>query len=117
MEACLESMERKSESRYQEAPKGEAAMKTVRALKKWHGDRHLAIRCRRQPKKQTQGDGGFWKKLATACRGVFHRAGVAQHKGRLHTRLMVKQRRRKKWTRDNVARGRKVGRNLKASLE
>jgi hypothetical protein len=39
----------------QQVPKEEDAVKTVRALKKRHGDRHLAVRCRRKPKKRIQG--------------------------------------------------------------
>jgi hypothetical protein len=32
----------------QEVSKEETAVKTVRALKKWYGDWHLAVGCRRQ---------------------------------------------------------------------
>jgi hypothetical protein len=73
MEACLESkeptsVEIKSVEVHEEVPKEEATVKTVRALKERYGDRHLAIGCCRQLKKQTQGNGGFWKKLATTHR-------------------------------------------------
>jgi hypothetical protein len=43
-----------------------AAVKTVRALKKQYGDRHLAVGYRLQLKKRTQGSGWFQKKLAAA---------------------------------------------------
>jgi hypothetical protein len=65
----------------QEVTKEEAPVKTVRALKKRHGDRNLAVRHRRQLKKRTQGNGGSRKKLAAACRGVTRRAIPAQRKG------------------------------------
>jgi hypothetical protein len=52
MEACLKEMKRE----------------TFGAPKKRYRDRHLAIGRHRQPKKQTQGDGGSQKKLAAACR-------------------------------------------------
>jgi hypothetical protein len=78
-EACLESkeptpLEVGSVAVHEETPKEVAALKTVRALKKWHRDRHLAIRHRGQPKKRIQGNGGSWKKLAVACRGMARRA-------------------------------------------
>jgi hypothetical protein len=48
-EACQESNEPTSSdveaiAVYEKVPKEEAAVKTSRALKKWHGDQHLAIR-------------------------------------------------------------------------
>jgi hypothetical protein len=64
----------------QEVPKEETAMKTFGALKKRHGDRHLAVGRHRKPKKQTHGDGGSRKKL-DACRGMIRRAIPARHKG------------------------------------
>jgi hypothetical protein len=101
-EACLESKEPTSleidfESEHQEAPKEDAAVKTVRALKKRHGDRLLALERRRKPKKRTQGSGGSCKKLAAARRGMTRRAEVAPRKGR---------------GRDNVARGTSKGRTF-----
>jgi hypothetical protein len=39
------------------------------AMKKQHGDLDLAIGCRWEPEKRTQGKGGSQKKLAAACRG------------------------------------------------
>jgi hypothetical protein len=42
---------------HEEVPKEEAAAKLVRALKKRHGDRHLAVWHCQKPKKRTQGDG------------------------------------------------------------
>jgi hypothetical protein len=49
-EACLESMEPASEEtesglQHQEVPKKEEAVGTVKALKKWYGDWHLAVQC------------------------------------------------------------------------
>jgi hypothetical protein len=37
-------------------------VKTFGAVKRWHGDRHLAVRRRGQPKKPTQWSGGSRKK-------------------------------------------------------
>jgi hypothetical protein len=90
MEANLEEM--KSVAVHTEVPKEEAALKTVRALKERYGVWHLTVEHRRQPKKWTQGNGGSQKKLAAACKGMTYCAGVAWHKGRGHTELMVKQR-------------------------
>jgi hypothetical protein len=49
MEACLESKEPtseeiESEAEHEEVPKEEAAAETFGALKKWHGDQHLAVK-------------------------------------------------------------------------
>jgi hypothetical protein len=52
----------KSIAEHQEVPKEEAAVETIGALEDRYGDRHLAIGCLRQPKKWTQGDGGYQKK-------------------------------------------------------
>jgi hypothetical protein len=67
-EACLESKERKSVETesvavHEEVPKNEAAVKTVRALKKRYGNLHLDVKCRRQLQNRVQGDGGSRKKL------------------------------------------------------
>jgi hypothetical protein len=72
--------ERKTVVEQQEALKVEAAVKTFGALKKRHGDRHLAIGRRRKPKKRTQGDGWSRKKLVTASRLMTRRAIPALHK-------------------------------------
>jgi hypothetical protein len=61
--ASMEEM--KSVEEHQEVPKQVAAVETIGALKAQYGDRHLAIECRQQPKKWTQGDGGCGKNLAT----------------------------------------------------
>jgi hypothetical protein len=45
-------------------------VETIRALKDQFGDRHLAVERYWQRKKRTQGDGGSYKKLATACRWI-----------------------------------------------
>jgi hypothetical protein len=73
--------EMKSEAEHEEAPKEEAAVKPVRALKRRHGDWSLPIRRHSQPKKRTQGDGGSWKKLVTAHKGMTHHAIPAGRKG------------------------------------
>jgi hypothetical protein len=80
-ETCLESneptsLEVDSVVVHQEVPKEEVAMDTFGALKKRHGDRHLAVGRRRR----TQGNGGSREKLAVACRGVIRCAGIARHK-------------------------------------
>jgi antitoxin (DNA-binding transcriptional repressor) of toxin-antitoxin stability system len=84
MEACMgkteatdleaKTEEIKSEGLHEEVPKEEASVKTVRALKKRHGDRQLAVRRRGQPKKRTQGDGGFRKNLVATSRGTTRHA-------------------------------------------
>jgi hypothetical protein len=87
-DTCLESKEptnMESITLHKEVPKEEAAVQTVRALKRRHGDWHLAVGCSRKPKKQTQGNGGSWRKLAATSRGKTHCAGVAWCKGHGHT--------------------------------
>jgi hypothetical protein len=52
MEACLENVKEPTSVEIEfiavneEVPKDEAAVKTVRAVKKRYGDQHLAIGCR-----------------------------------------------------------------------
>jgi hypothetical protein len=81
-EACLEkvkeptSMEMKSVVVHEEVPTEDAAVETGRALNKWHGDENLAVGHRGKPMERTQGNGGFWKKLATAHRGIKMYGGV-----------------------------------------
>jgi hypothetical protein len=84
-EACLEgkeptSEEIESEVEHEGVPKEEAAVQSVRALKNRHGNRNLAVGCRGQLKKWTQGNGGSRKKLAAACRGMTCCAIPAWHK-------------------------------------
>jgi hypothetical protein len=86
MGACPESREPtsvqiESELEHEEVTKEEAMVKIITALKKWHGDRHLAIRYHGQLKKRTQGNGGSWQKLAAACRGLTCCSIPAWHKG------------------------------------
>jgi hypothetical protein len=74
-EACLESkeltsLEIESIVVHEEVSKKEATVQTVRALKKHHGDWHLALGHYRKPKKWTHANGESWKKLASACRGM-----------------------------------------------
>jgi hypothetical protein len=90
-ESCLESkepvrLELESIAVHEDIPKEEAIVKTVGALKKWHRDRHPAIRCHGQPKKRTQGNCGSRKKLAAACTWMTGRAILAWHKGPGHQR-------------------------------
>jgi hypothetical protein len=91
MEACLEkekeptSMEMKSVAVHEEVPKEDAAAKTGRALNKQHGDQNLALGAVESC--------GSQKKLAAACRGMTHHAGVAWCKG--HTGKMLHQEPRK----------------------
>jgi hypothetical protein len=99
-EACLESKEPTSVQIvsievHEEVPKEEAAVKTVRALTKQYGDRHLATGHTQQLKKQTQGDSGSQKKLAAAHRWMTHCAIPAP----------CKAYNRQGPGRDNVARG------------
>jgi hypothetical protein len=109
-EACLESkeptsLEVESVAEHEEIPKEEASVQTSRALKKRYGDRHLSVKRRGQRKKRTQGNGVSRKNLPAARRGFTRRAGVAWRKRRGFTGLTVEQTRRKKRTRDSVARG------------
>jgi hypothetical protein len=85
-EACRESKEPtpsevESAAVHEEVPREEATVESFGALKKGHMDRHLAIRRRQELKKQTQCDGGSWKKLAATCRGMTRCAIPASCKG------------------------------------
>jgi hypothetical protein len=100
-EGCLESkeptsLEVESVVEHEEVPEKEATVQTFRALTKRYGDRHMSVKRRGQLKKRTQGNGGFWKNLATAHRGFTRHAGVTWRKRRGFTGLMVEQTRRKK---------------------
>jgi hypothetical protein len=64
-----------------EALKEETAVVTFGALKKQYGEWHLAIGCRWELTKWTQGNGGSWKKLATTSRRKTHNAITAPCKG------------------------------------
>jgi hypothetical protein len=86
MEANPDEM--KSVAVHEVVPKEEAAVKCFGALTKRRGDRHLAVRRRRKPKKRIHGEVVSWKKLA-ACRVKIHRAGVAWRTGRHHEGSMV----------------------------
>jgi hypothetical protein len=89
-EACLEitdfclvskeptSEETKSKAEHEEVSKEEDAVGTFGPLKGRYRGRHLAVRCRGQPKKRTQGNGGSRKKLIAACRGMTRRATPAR---------------------------------------
>jgi hypothetical protein len=91
MEVCLgkaEAMnlegnpeEKQSKAEHEEVPKEEATVKTVRALKKRHGDWHLDVRHHGQLKKWTQDNGGSRKKLTATCRGMTCCTISARHKG------------------------------------
>jgi hypothetical protein len=108
--ACLESneptsLEVGSEAEHEEVPKEKPAVEASRTLKKQHGDWYLAVRHHGQPKKWTHDNGGSWKKLAAAHKGMTYCAGVAECKGHGHIELTVKQRQQEKQTTENVARG------------
>jgi hypothetical protein len=94
--------EMKSVAEQQEVLKEDAAVETIRALEDRYGDRHLAVRHRRKPKKRTQGNGGSRKKLAAARRRMTHRAVPAWRKGCGHISPTVEKKRRKKWTKQGV---------------
>jgi hypothetical protein len=79
MEANPEEM--KSVAEHEKVSMEEAAVKPVRALKKWHRGWHLGAGCCSQLKEHTEGKGGCRKKLATAYRRMTRHAGVACHKG------------------------------------
>jgi hypothetical protein len=64
------SEEMKFEAVHEEIPKEEATVKSLGALKKWHGDRHLAVGCHKKLKRRTQGNSGSQKKLAATRRGM-----------------------------------------------
>jgi hypothetical protein len=86
MKACPESQEPtsvevQSELEHPEVPKEEEAVKSSAALKKRHGDWHLAVRRHKKPKKRTQGNGGSSKKVAATCRGMNRHAIPAPSKG------------------------------------
>jgi hypothetical protein len=75
-DACLDKMEAnpgelQTVAVHQEVPKQEAAVEMIVDLKDRPGDRHLAVRSRRQTKKRTHVDGGSRQKLA-AARGPCH---------------------------------------------
>jgi hypothetical protein len=84
MGSCLEkteatdfeanSEETKSESKHQEITEEETAVENVGALNDRYRDRHLAVGCRRQSKKRTQGNGGSQQKLVAARRRLTRRA-------------------------------------------
>jgi hypothetical protein len=69
---------------HQEVPKEEAMVETIGTLEDQHGDHRLAKGHGWQPKKQTLGDDGSWKKLAATCRWMTRCAIPAWHKGNGH---------------------------------
>jgi hypothetical protein len=73
----LSGEETGSKAEQEKVPKEEAEVKPVRALKKRHGDRNLAVGRHGQPKQCTEGDGGSRKKLAAARRWMTCRASSA----------------------------------------
>jgi hypothetical protein len=100
MEGCLESKEPTSNeiqsvAEHEEVPEEKAVVKTIRTLKKWHGDWHLAIRHHQHLQKQTQGDSGSQTKLTATHRGLTCHAISA----------MCKELDRQEPSRDSVARG------------
>jgi hypothetical protein len=80
-EACLEnkklnSEDIESEVEHREVPTEEAAVKYSGTMKK-------------RQKKLTRGDFGSWRKLAAACRKVFHRAAVARRKRNVFRKIQT----------------------------
>jgi hypothetical protein len=76
LDACLENTEENSGEQKSVAGHEEIHMETFGAVKKRHGDRHLALGRRRKQEKRTQDNGGSRKKLAAARRGMTRCAGV-----------------------------------------
>jgi hypothetical protein len=74
------SEETESKLEHQEVPKEEVAVETVTALKKQYGNQHLDV----EPKKRTQDNGGTWKEVAAARRGMTLHAIPAPRKGHDH---------------------------------
>jgi hypothetical protein len=74
-------LEAESAAVHEDAPKKNAAVKPVRALKQRYRDRHLAVRRRGQPKERNQGTGDSRKKLRAASREMTRHAGVGWRKG------------------------------------
>jgi hypothetical protein len=83
----------------------DTAVETIRALEDRYVDQHLAVGCRRQPKKLTQGNGGSRKKLAAVRRRMTRRDVRTRHERRSHKGPTVEKTRRKIRTRDNFVRG------------
>jgi hypothetical protein len=69
------------EAERDEVPKEAAAVETFGAPKERFGDRHSAVRRRGQPKKRTQGSGGYRKNLAVSCRRMTCRVIPTRRKG------------------------------------
>jgi hypothetical protein len=101
--------EMKSVAEHEEVPEEEAAVKPVTALKKWHGDQRLAVACRDQLKKWTQGD-GVSQELAATGRGMTCCAIPARHQGPGRDNVA-------EGTRKDVRLGREVMRNPAATSE
>jgi hypothetical protein len=103
MEATdLEESPKEIESKAEhEVPKEEVIVETFGALKERYRYQHIAVWRHGQPKKQTQGNRGSWRKLAAIRRGMT-RWAQAQHKGCGHEGPTVEQRQQKKQTRENV---------------
>jgi hypothetical protein len=68
-------LEAEPEPEHEKVHKEEVVLETFRALKKRHGNRRLAARHHRQPKKWTQGNDGSRKKLV-ATRGRLARLAI-----------------------------------------
>jgi hypothetical protein len=72
---------------HKDIPKGEAAVMTVRELRKRCRVCNLAMECCQKRKERTQGNRGSRRKLAAACRKVSHHAKVAWRKRKLVRRI------------------------------
>jgi hypothetical protein len=92
MEACLEKMDAYLE-RKEPTPVEVANVAAHPEIPNdQYGDWHLAVRCRRQPKKWAQDDGGSRKKLAAARRWMPRHAVPVQCKVHSHKGLTVDKR-------------------------
>jgi hypothetical protein len=81
------SGEQKSAAVREEIPKDEDTVKTSGAMKKRHRGRNLAAGRHGEPKDWTQGNSGSGKKLATCCRGMPRRAGVARRERKVFRKI------------------------------
>jgi hypothetical protein len=77
----------------------EGEVETVGKLQDWYGDRHLVVGHFWQLKKQTEGNGGSQKKLATVSRWMTYSVFLAWRKGCGHKGQMVENRRQKSGSR------------------
>jgi hypothetical protein len=106
----LEANSEERVSEHQEVPKEEAAVESIGSLEDRNRDQHLAVgRCRRQPKKWSQGDGVSRQRLATAPGRLIRPAVPAPLKGHGRQGLGkddVLRETPKRWTFEKIRRAR-----------